>query len=40
MSGYNEADAIRKFIGQGLTGFLQKPFSLAALRARMKETLG
>ena len=40
MSGYNEADAIRKFIGQGLAGFLQKPFSLAALRARMKETLG
>ena len=34
-SGYNEQDATQCFAGKGLAGFLQKPYSMAAL----KETL-
>jgi len=39
MSGFNEQEAINRFIGKGLAGFLQKPFKLENLRARMKEIL-
>ena len=39
MSGFNEQEAINRFIGQGLAGFLQKPFRLEGLRARLKEIL-
>jgi PAS domain S-box-containing protein len=39
MSGFNEQEAIHRFIGKGLAGFLQKPFRLDSLRARMKEIL-
>ncbi|MCE9608733.1 MAG: response regulator [Chthoniobacter sp.] len=39
MSGYNEQEAIRGFLGLGLAGFLQKPFTAADLGARMKEIL-
>ncbi len=38
-SGYNEQDATNRFAGQGLTGFIQKPYAPEALRAKMKETL-
>ncbi len=30
-SGYNENDILERFIGKGLTGFLQKPFVLSSL---------
>jgi len=30
-SGYNEAEALRRFEGKGLAGFLQKPYKAAAL---------
>jgi len=36
MSGYNEEDATSVFAGKGLTGFLQKPFSLKDMQARVK----
>jgi two-component system, cell cycle sensor histidine kinase and response regulator CckA len=39
MSGFNEREAIHRFIGQGLAGFLQKPFRAESLRERMKEIL-
>jgi len=39
MSGFSEQDAIHGFIGKGLAGFLQKPFRLESLRARLKEIL-
>ena len=39
MSGFNEQEAIARFIGKGLAGFLQKPFRLESLRARLKEIL-
>ncbi len=39
MSGFNEQDAVRRFIGVGLAGFLQKPFTTEDLRARLKAIL-
>ena len=30
-SGYNEAEAMRRFNGKGLAGFLQKPYRAGAL---------
>ena len=32
-SGYNEQESIQDFLGKGLAGFLQKPYTLGALRA-------
>ena len=31
-SGYNEQEVTPKFAGAGLTGFIQKPYRLSALR--------
>ncbi len=39
MSGYNEQDAIARFTGKGLAGFIQKPFTLPALRERLQGIL-
>jgi two-component system cell cycle sensor histidine kinase/response regulator CckA len=39
MSGFNEQEASHRFIGKGLAGFVQKPFRLESLRARLKEIL-
>ena len=38
-SGFNEQDAINRFTGKGLAGFLQKPFKPDALRRKLKEAL-
>ena len=37
MSGYNEQEATRHFIGRGLAAFIQKPFDVTALRRTMRE---
>jgi PAS domain S-box-containing protein len=39
-SGYNEADALRRFEGQHLSGFLQKPYSGRTLALRVREAIG
>jgi PAS domain S-box-containing protein len=39
MSGFNEHDAISRFTGQGLAGFIQKPFKIATLRDKLREIL-
>jgi len=39
MSGFNEQDAINRFTGKGLAGFIQKPFRPDALRRKLKEVL-
>ena len=39
-SGYNEQDATNRFAGQGLAGFIQKPYTPEALRAKMRELRG
>ncbi len=36
-SGYNEQDATSRFVGQGLAGFIQKPYSPEALIDKMRE---
>jgi CheY-like chemotaxis protein len=38
-SGYNEVEAIRRFAGKGLAGFLQKPYTAAALAAKIQSVL-
>jgi nitrogen-specific signal transduction histidine kinase/CheY-like chemotaxis protein len=38
-SGYNEVEVIRKFAGKGLVGFLQKPYTSAALIERIQAAL-
>jgi two-component system cell cycle sensor histidine kinase/response regulator CckA len=35
-SGYNEQDATQRFYGKGLAGFIQKPYTLAKLAAKMR----
>ncbi len=39
-SGYNELDATSRFVGQGLAGFIQKPYSPEALMAIVREVWG
>jgi two-component system cell cycle sensor histidine kinase/response regulator CckA len=39
MSGYNEQDAIARFVGKGLAGFIQKPFNLDELQDRLRSLL-
>jgi len=39
MSGFNEQDAINRFTGKGLSGFLQKPFTRDELQAKLKQIL-
>jgi two-component system, cell cycle sensor histidine kinase and response regulator CckA len=36
-SGFNEVEAIRRFTGKGLAGFIQKPYTARALAAKLKE---
>ena len=38
-SGFNEAEAIRRFTGQGLAGFLQKPFTARRLAEIVKRLI-
>ena len=38
-SGYNEVEAIQRFAGKGLAGFIQKPYTSAALAEKVKEVL-
>lgn len=39
-SGYNEQDIIGRFIGKGLAGFVQKPYTGAELLPKINESLG
>ena len=38
-SGYSEQEVTSLFVGKGLAGFIQKPFRLAGLKAKIKEVL-
>jgi PAS domain S-box-containing protein len=38
-SGYNEVEAIRRFAGKGLAGFLQKPYTASALAEKIQTVL-
>jgi two-component system, cell cycle sensor histidine kinase and response regulator CckA len=39
-SGFNEVEAVRRFTGKGLAGFLQKPYTSNALAKTVKNILG
>ena len=39
-SGYNEQEVTQQFVGKGLTGFIQKPYQMEALGAKLREFLG
>jgi two-component system cell cycle sensor histidine kinase/response regulator CckA len=38
-SGYNEVEAVRRFTGKGLAGFLQKPYSAATLAQKVRAVI-
>ena len=38
-SGYNEVEAVRRFTGKGLAGFIQKPYTSARLAEKIKSVL-
>ena len=38
-SGYNEVEAIQRFAGIGLAGFIQKPYTASALAEKVKEVI-
>ncbi len=38
-SGFNEVEAVRRFTGQGLAGFLQKPYASSVLAETVKRVL-
>jgi CheY-like chemotaxis protein len=38
-SGYNEMEAVQRFAGKGLAGFVQKPYTAAALAGGVKRVL-
>jgi FixJ family two-component response regulator len=38
-SGFNEAEAVRRFAGAGLSGFIQKPYTSSRLVEKIKRTL-
>jgi PAS domain S-box-containing protein len=40
MSGYNEQEVTRTFVGRGLAAFLQKPFRMEELDGAVKKALG
>jgi DNA-binding response OmpR family regulator len=39
LSGYDEKEATARFADRGLAGFLQKPWSMAALQAKVRRLL-
>lgn len=39
-SGYNQVEVVQKFIGEGLAGFNQKPYSFAELKELLYLVLG
>ncbi|MBA4136153.1 MAG: hypothetical protein C0518_02410 [Opitutus sp.] len=40
MSGFNRVDAINRFVGKGLAGFVQKPFEVQTLVSELRRVLG
>ena len=38
-SGYNEVEAVQRFAGKGLAGFIQKPYTASALAEKVKDVL-
>jgi DNA-binding NtrC family response regulator len=39
-SGYNEQEVSQKFVGKGLSGFIQKPYRLSEMQAEIRKITG
>jgi PAS domain S-box-containing protein len=39
-SGYNQMEVTQKFVGKGLAGFIQKPYSLVGLGQKLRDAIG
>lgn len=39
-SGFSEVEALQRFEGHGLAGFLQKPYTVSALARKLKQAIG
>ncbi len=39
-SGYNQPDTLERLEGRGLDGFIQKPYKMGTLKAKLREVLG
>lgn len=39
-SGHNELEVSQRFAGKGLAGFVQKPYTLQALKSALRAALG
>jgi CheY-like chemotaxis protein len=39
-SGYNQQEATKRFVGRGLAGFIQKPYTMKGLRSELQRVLG
>lgn len=39
MSGFNKVDAVNRFVGKGLAGFVQKPFQVETLAAELQRVI-
>jgi CheY-like chemotaxis protein len=39
-SGYSEEEAMSRFVGEGLAGFIQKPYNAVGLLEKVKQVLG
>ncbi len=40
MSGFNKQEAVNRFLGKGLAGFIQKPFEISTLTTELRSALG
>ena len=38
-SGFNEVEAVQRFVGKGLAGFIQKPYTAATLAQKVKAAI-
>ncbi|MEN9638097.1 MAG: hypothetical protein RL077_6501 [Verrucomicrobiota bacterium] len=39
MSGFNKDEAVNRFTGRGLAGFIQKPFKIATMRDKLRSAI-
>ena len=39
-SGYNEQEVTQRFVGKQLTGFIQKPYQIKEMAAKLRDALG
>ena len=38
-SGYNEQEVVGRFVGKGLSGFVQKPYKMADILSKIRDVL-